>query len=97
MFPRVSRGFWALPGFYHGLFGLLSWPGFSRVLPSLVMLFWGVVGVVVLTWACWGRVFFGFEPDIVRRVETSRSGLYEGLGCSERLVRVVKALVMAGF
>jgi hypothetical protein len=41
--------------------------------------------------------FFGFEPDIVRRVETSRSGLYEGLGCSEGLVRVVKALVMAGF
>jgi hypothetical protein len=35
-----------------------------------------------------GCAFFGFGPDIVRRVETSRSGLYEGLGCSERLVYV---------
>jgi hypothetical protein len=32
--------------------------------------------------------FFGFEPDIVRRVDTSRSGLYEGLGCFKRMVYV---------
>jgi hypothetical protein len=53
---------------------------------SSVMLF-GVGWVVAFS--LWGGVwaaFFGFEPDIVRRVVTSRSGLYEGLGCSERLV-----------
>ena len=33
------------------------------------------------------RGCFCIEPDIVRRVVTSRSGLYEGLGCSERLVK----------
>jgi len=39
---------------------------------------------VWVVWVC----FFGFEPDFVRRVDTSRSGLYEGLGCSEELVYV---------
>ena len=49
---------------------------------------WGWVGGGFLFGVVCGRAFFGFGPDSVRRVETSRSGLYEGLGCSERMVYV---------
>jgi hypothetical protein len=48
---------------------------------SALSLVFSMVSVVVC-----GRAFFGFEPDIVRRVVTSRSGLYEGLGCSKWMV-----------
>jgi hypothetical protein len=63
--------------------GIASGAGFSSV-----MLF-GVGWVVAfsLRGGVWAG-FFGFEPDIVRRVETSRSGLYEGLGCFKRMVYV---------
>ena len=50
------------------------------------------LGVVVC-----GRAFFGFEPDIVRRVVTSRSGLYRWLGCFKRVGCLVKGLDMGGF
>jgi hypothetical protein len=64
---------------------------------SSVMLF-GVGCVVafslgVVQW----RGFFGFEPGVVRRVVTSRSGLYRWLGCFKRVVCFVKGLVLGGF
>ena len=43
------------------------------------------------------RGFFGFEPGVVRRVVTSRSGLYRWLGCFKRVVCFVKGLDMGGF
>jgi hypothetical protein len=76
-----------------GPFPALSEPPLSRGLPGVlgfpsVMLF-GVGWVVAFfLWVGFGCAFFGFEPGVVRRVVTSRSGLYEGLGCSERLVYV---------
>ena len=88
MFVGFCVAFWShFWGFLLVLLEPVSWwvtwgGGFS-----LVMLF--VVGGVVAFFYGWGvAVFFGFGPDSVRRVETSRSGLYRWLGCSERLVYV---------